>query len=238
MRFQFILCRLIQREAYLCAARSPHVVDLVLMPQGLHLEPDKLRASVQAALDVVEDSKGRPYDASLLGYGLCSNGIVGLQARIKTVVPRGHDCVTLLLGSKEKYQQYFDSHRGVYWYSSGWIEHSLQPGRERCEQLLKEYVQRYGEDNAQYLMEMEQKWMKEYQWATYIDWGFPNSEREKEFTRECAEFLKWNYDELPGDQGLLQRLVNGEWDDESFLVLEPGQKIEADVTKPGIVKAV
>jgi len=238
MRFQFILCRLIQREAYLCAARSPHVVDLVLMPQGLHLEPDKLRASVQAALDVVEDSKGRPYDASLLGYGLCSNGIVGLQARIKTVVPRGHDCVTLLLGSKEKYQQYFDSHRGVYWYSSGWIEHSLQPGRERCEQLLKEYVQRYGEDNAQYLMEMEQKWMKEYQWATYIDWGFPNSEREKEFTRECAEFLKWNYDELPGDQGLLQRLVNGEWDDESFLVLEPGQKIEADVTRPGIVKAV
>ena len=238
MRFQFILCRLIQREAYLCAARSPHVVDLVLMPQGLHLEPDKLRASVQGALNVVEDSKGRPYDASLLGYGLCSNGIVGLQARIKTVVPRGHDCVTLLLGSKEKYQQYFDSHRGVYWYSSGWIEHSLQPGRERCEQILKEYVQKYGEDNAQYLMEMEQKWMKEYQWATYIDWGFPNSEREKEFTRECAEFLKWNYDELPGDQGLLQRLVNGGWDDESFLVLEPGRKIEADVTRPGIVKAV
>jgi hypothetical protein len=238
MRFQFILCRLIQREAYLCAARSPHVVDLVLMPQGLHLEPDKLRASVQGALNVVEDSKGRPYDASLLGYGLCSNGIVGLQARIKTVVPRGHDCVTLLLGSKEKYQQYFDSHRGVYWYSSGWIEHSLQPGRERCEQILKEYVQKYGEDNAQYLMEMEQKWMKEYQWATYIDWGFPNSEREKGFTRECAEFLKWNYDELPGDQGLLQRLVNGGWDDESFLVLEPGRKIEADVTRPGIVKAV
>ena len=38
MRLQWIVCRVLQREAYLCAARSPHVVDLVLMPQGLHFE--------------------------------------------------------------------------------------------------------------------------------------------------------------------------------------------------------
>ena len=60
------------------------------------------------------------YDAILIGYALCSNGVVGLTSRrIPLVIPRGHDCITLLLGSKELYRDYFDSHRGIYWYSSG-----------------------------------------------------------------------------------------------------------------------
>ena len=237
MRLQFIVCKVLQREAYFCAARSTNVVDVVLMEQGLHNEPEKLRARVQEALGRTVDVQGRPYDASLLGYGLCSNGVVGIEARITTVVPRGHDCITLLLGSKEKYQEYFDTHRGVYWYSAGWIENSQQPGKERYEATLQHYVEKYGQDNAEYLMQMEQGWINEYQWATYVDWGFPGAERYRRYTKECAEFLGWNYDALEGDPGLLQRLLDGEWDRESFLVLSPGQKIEAHVTHPDIIKA-
>jgi len=236
-RFQFIICKVMQREACFCAARSPNIIDIVIMPQGLHEQPEKLKTEVQNALNVTCDSQTNPYDASLLGYGLCSNGIAGLSAKIPIVVPRGHDCVTLLLGSKEKYQQYFDSHRGVYWYSPGWIESGKQPSRERYEQLLKEYKQKYGEDNAQYLIETEQKWIKDYQWATYIDWGFVNSKREKEFTKQCAEFLGWNYDQLKGDPDLMQRLLDGHWSEEDFLVIRPGQKITEDLTSPGIIKA-
>ncbi len=236
MRLQFIACKVLQKEAYLCAARSTNTVDMVFMKQGLHNEPDKLRAEVQEALSVTEDLQGRPYDASLLGYGLCSNGIVGLTAPIPLVVPRGHDCVTLLLGSRKKYQDYFDSHRGVYWYSPGWIETSTMPGKERCDILLKEYTEKYGEDNAQFLMDAEQNWMKEYEWATYIDWGFPDADKEKQYTKECAEFLGWNYDQLKGDPSLLQRMLDGQWDDD-FLVIEPGQKIAEDLTSEGIIKS-
>ena len=238
MRLQFIACKVLQREAYLCAARSRNVVDVVLMPQGLHNEPDKLRSEVQKALERDVDIQGRPYDACLLGYALCSNGIVGLTARVTTVVPRGHDCITLLLGSKEKYREYFDSHRGVYWYSAGWIENNCQPSRERYEEMCKRYVEKYGEDNADYLMQMEQGWWKEYAWATYVDWDLLDSEHYRHYTQDCAKFLKWNYDELKGDQLLMQRLVDGEWDEDSFLVLKPGQKIAADVISPRIVKAV
>ena len=224
-----------QREAYFCAARSKNVVDIVLMEQGLHDEPDKLRSEVQKALDNTCDIQGRPYDASLLGYGLCSNGIVGLSAKIPIVVPRGHDCITLLLGSKDKYQEYFDSHRGVYWYSPGWIESGKQPSEERYEKMLKEYKEKYGDDNAQYLMEVEQDWIKEYDWATYIDWGLTDSDEYKNYTKRCAEFLHWNYDELRGNPVLMQRLVDGDWNDSEFLVVKPGRKINEDLTNDGII---
>lgn len=237
MRFQFITCKVMQREAYFCAARSKNVVDIVLMPQGLHDEPDKLRTEVQKALDNIHDIQGRAYDASLLGYGLCSNGIVGLSAKIPIVVPRGHDCITLLLGSKERYQDYFDSHRGVYWYSPGWIESGKQPGKERYEKTLKEYQEKYGDDNAQYLMEVEQDWIRQYSWATFIDWDLANSNEYREYTKRCAEFLGWNYDELKGNPALMQKLVDSQWDDGEFLVVKPGRKIKENVTTDDIMKA-
>ena len=226
-----------QREAYFCAARSKNVVDVVLMKQGLHDTPDELRREVRKALENTADIQGRPYDASLLGYGLCSNGIVGLSAKIPIVVPRGHDCITLLLGSKEKYQEYFDSHRGIYWYSTGWIEDGKQPSKERYETLLAEYKEKYGEDNAKYLMEVEQDWITQYNWATYIDWGLPNTQRYKDYAKRCAEFLNWNFDELKGSPALMQRLLDGDWSESDFLVVEPGQKISENVTNEGIIKA-
>ncbi len=237
MRLQFIVCKVMQREAYYCAARSPNIVDVVVMRQGLHTEPEKLRGEVQKALGVTSDNQERPYDASLLGYGLCSNGIVGLHSKIPIVVPRGHDCITLLLGSKDRYKEYFESHRGVYWFSPGWIETDTQPGKERFEGTLKEYIEKFGEDNARYLIETEQSWLKEYNWATYIDWGFANSEKEKQLAKRAAEYLGWKYDELKGDCGLMQRLVDGVWDEKEFLVVKPGRKITENLTDEGIIKA-
>jgi hypothetical protein len=236
-RLQLIVCKVLQREAYFCASRSRNVVDVVLMEQGLHDEPDRLRREVQRALEQTHDVQGRPYDASLLGYGLCSNGVVGLRAAIPIVIPRAHDCITVLLGSKEGYQEYFDSHRGVYWYSSGWVESGKQPSKERYDKLLEEYRRKYGDDNAQYLMEVEQTWIKEYKWATFVDWGLADSDTYKAYTRRCADFLGWGYEELRGDPGLMQRFVDGLWDERDFLVVAPGRHVGEDVTSRGIIRA-
>src|SRR5210317_132956 len=153
-----------QREVYLCASRCKNIIDIVLMPQGLHDTPDILRGEVQKELDKTADPSGKPYDAILLGYCLCSNGITGLHSDIPVVVARGHDCMTLLLGSRHRYQEYFDTHKGIYWYSIGWIEqcNAPMPGKERFETILAQYTEKYGADNAQYLMDMEQGWIKEY----------------------------------------------------------------------------
>ncbi len=237
-RLKFIVCKALWREAYKTAAESRNLVDIRLMPQGLHNEPNRLRRSLAEAIKEDKDENGNTYDAILLGYGLCSNGVVGLKAdKVPLVIPRAHDCITLLLGSKEKYKEYFDTHEGVYWYSPGWIETSTQPGRERYETTYNEYVRRYGKDNAEYLMEMEQRWYREYKWATYVDWGFPKSEDYRRYTKECAEYLNWNYDEVKGDDSLLSDLVNGNWDEKRFLVVSPGQSIAADVNSSRIMKA-
>ena len=239
MRLKFIVCKAIQREAYYCASRATNVVDVTILPQGLHDEPDKLRRILKVEVNRIVDIQDRPYDAILLGYGLCCNGIADIVAPgIPIVVARGHDCITLLLGSKEKYQSYFDEHRGIYWYSVGWIENSLQPGKEHYEKTLQSYKEKYGEDNAEYLMEMEQNWFKEYSLATFIDWELLNSEKYRQYTKECADYLNWNYDELKGDKSLLQKLVDGKWENNLFLVVKPGQKISPDVNSSGIIKAV
>jgi hypothetical protein len=237
LRLQLIVCTVLQREARYCVARSGNCVDVVLMEQGLHNEPERLRREVQKVLERPRDTQGRPYDASLLGYGLCSNGTVGLGAEIPIVIPRAHDCITLLLGSRERYQEYFDSHRGAYWYSPGWIESGRQPGPERYESLRAEYTAKYGPENAEYLMQVEQTWIKEYHWAVYVDWGLAGSDAGRSYTRRCAQFLGWDYDELKGDSGLMQRFVDGCWSEQEFLIVPPGRRIAEDVTADGIIKA-
>lgn len=237
MRLKLILCKVMQREAYLCASRSRSIVDIVLMPQGLHNTPQILRQQVQDELDKVTDPSGQPYDAILLGYGLCSNGIAGLKSSVPIVVARGHDCMTLLLGSRRRYQDYFDTHKGIYWYSTGWIENTLMPGKERYEKMLAEYTEKYGSDNATYLMQMEQTWIKEYRRATFIDWGLPGSQEAKAYTRECAEYLKWQYDEIQGDSWLMQNLMDGDWRTEDFLVVPSGYVICDSLTDEGLMKA-
>ena len=86
-------------------------------------------------------------------------------------------------------------------------------------------------------MEAQAEWYRNYHRAAYIDWGFPNRERDKAFTRCCTAELNWEYDELQGDPGLLQRLVDGDWRADEFLVLQPGELSVADPAGPLILKA-
>lgn len=218
-----IACHVLWRELSYFASQSPHSFQYKFLKQGLHNVPDQLRQELQAAIDEVDGQ----YDAILIGYGLCSNGLMGIQARnTRLVVMRGHDCITFLLGSKERYREYFDTHPGTYWYSPGWIETSTQPGEERYNKVLQSYTEIYGEENAKFLMEATENWMTCYSMATYVDLGVGDTAGHKAFTAECARWLGWNDEYLEGDTQLVRDFVNGNWDDnERFLVVEPGETI-------------
>ena len=224
-RYKIIACHVLWRELGYYAALSPNIFDIEYLPQGLHCTPEKLRIELQKAIDRIEPDQ---YQAILLGYGLCSNGIAGICCRhTNLVVMRGHDCITFLLGSKERYTEYFDKNPGTYWYSPGWIDDSLQPGEERYKETFHQYLETYGEENAEYLMKMEQDWFNKYSNAAYVELPIGDTSRYKKYTRECADWLKWKYDDLAGNPGLLNRFLNGPWNSADFLVVEPGKQIVA-----------
>jgi len=63
---------------------------------GLHLEPKRMKSALQARLEALPEPS-----VVLIGYGLCGNGLVGLEAGPHTlVIPRTDDCIAILLGSR------------------------------------------------------------------------------------------------------------------------------------------
>lgn len=232
-------CKVLAREISQLIAASPNYIDVTFLRQGYHNEPDKLREILQKAIDDIDEQRDpytcsleqnyglKDFDTILLGYGLCSNGIAGLSSkRYDIVVPKCHDCASLFLGSKERYKEIFDSESGgIYWYTPGWIENTLMPSKDRLEQVRKTYVELYSEENAEYLLEMEEGWLKEYKSAGYIDYPGLSMPEYKEFTKEAAEYLGWEYKEFEGDSRLLEDFLSGNWDEERFLIVKKGEKI-------------
>ncbi|MCE0496351.1 MAG: DUF1638 domain-containing protein [Methylacidiphilales bacterium] len=234
LNLKIIACNVMWRELCYYASQSPNKFEFNFLPWGLHRDPRQLHAEVQKAVDATSDA----FDAILLGYGLCSKGVEGISAhKTRLVITRGHDCITCFLGSKTRYREYFDSHPGTYWYTPGWIENHLSPGKERYETIFEEYKKKFGEDDAEYLMEMEQGWFKQYTTAAYVDLGVGDGEPYKEYTRRCAKWLDWHYDEIKGDSSLFRRFVGGDWNTDEFLIVEPGHQIEA-TNDEAIVRSV
>lgn len=246
MRLKLIGCEIFFRELCACVARSPHIIDFDFLPKGLHdIGCEDMRARLQAAIDRVEE---REYDALLLGYGLCNNGIVGLTTKsIPLVVPRGHDCITVFLGNSARYMDYFNAHPGAYFKTTGWIERGEADGelgqlalgnKLGLTQKYDEMVAKYGEDNAKYLWEEFGKNLaRHYTQITYIEMGIEPDGSFEQRARDEAAKRGWAYEKIAGDIGLIQRLVNGKWDPKEFLVVPPSHTIAASYDD-GVIKAV
>ena len=244
MKLYAISCEALVRECSRAAALSPHVVTVSFQAFGLHNTPDELRAKIQEEIDGASGGKN---DYILLAYGLCSRGTADLVARnVPLVIPRAHDCITFFLGSKERYQQEFSSRPGTYYYSPGWVERkegevdqggfTIVKDSER-EARFKEYVEKYGEDNAAFLMEQESQWLDHYNRAAFIDMGIGDIDYYRRFTQEVARTHGWAYEELQGDFRLVDLLFGGNWDADDFLIVQPGQRTVEDVNS-GIISAV
>ena len=236
LKLKVFACDVLRREISWLASRSPCYVDVSFLPQGLHATPDKLRATLSELIEKANREfpyshygENAHYDYIILAYGLCDNSIVNLSSQgIPLVIPRAHDCISLILGSRQRYTELFFKCPGTYWYTRGWIECSLQPGEERYSKTRQTYVEQYGEENADYLMEMMQGWLKSYERVFFIDWeGLGNSGYYRSFTKQCAAYLDWKYEECQGSPLLLEKLLSGIFDDNDVLVITPGEEVAA-----------
>lgn len=244
MRLKLIACEILYRELCAAVARSVNQVDLEFLPKGLHdIGQAGMSRRLHEALAQVDESR---YEAVLFGYGLCSNGLVGLTAgTIPLVLPRAHDCITLFLGSKERYLDYFQANPGVYFETTGWLErgdstHQANPQsiaqQSGMVQSYEELVAKYGEDNAQFLYEQLCNMTRNYRQVTFIEMGLEPDGRFETQARQQAAERGWTFEKLRGELTLVQSLVDGPWDEDRFLVVPPGCRV-ASCYDERIIKA-
>jgi hypothetical protein len=235
MRLKLIACEIFYRELCAVVARSIHQIDIEFLPKGLHdIGQEKMQARLQEVLRAVDVSR---YDAVLFGYALCSNGLLGLASPgIPLIVPRAHDCITLFLGSKERYMDYFQSHTGVYFLTTGWLERGADTHQDNPQsiahksgmtQTYEELVAKYGEDNAKFLYEQLCDMTRNYSGVTYIEMGIEPDDRFEQQAQRHAAQRQWAFTKLAGDMSLIRALVDGPWDDARFLVVPPGHRVAA-----------
>lgn len=236
MRLKAIICQVFTREIGVVCSRSPNMVDVEVLTMGLHDLGAQMRPHLQERIDSA-DTGG--YDAIVLAYGLCGRGTEGLRAaRTPIVLPRAHDCVGALMGSRRRYQEYFENHPGVYYRSPGWIEFqtpgsALEPAFAASKRVLgerrslDELIAQYGEDNGRYLFEQFTAYHQKYSGLTYISTGVEGDSGFRDQARGEAEKHGWVFEELKGSLALLQRLIDGDWDAADFLIVPPGKAVRA-----------
>ncbi len=226
-----IACRVLQEvlETYLPKGLADRVH---FMDYGLHRVPSTMTGTLQQALDSLPEPS-----LVVLGYGLCGNGLKGVQAREHTLlIPRVDDCIALLLGSYQSYMREFQAEPGTYYLTKGWLEGGSDPLKE-----YQEYELKYGPEQAQWLMDQQYQHYSRLMFVAYTEedlaayrplaqevarycqrWGFRYEERlgSDEYVRRLVEItaqLSQNGCQLPpGLQG-------------DFVLVSPGDEIRQDM---------
>jgi hypothetical protein len=198
-------------------AVCPAEVARVYLPQGLHRTPAKMPDAIQEAIDRASESAA----VVLLGYGLCSNGVVSVAARSAPIIlPRVHDCIALLLGSRERYEAEVAACAGTYYITAGWARY----GTTSLSCYKNEYLPKYGEEDARYILH---ELLKHYTRVGFVDLGVGDVAAGRAHAREMADLCGLAYVEVRGSLAYLRRLVHGPWDETDFVRIAPGEAVSA-----------
>ncbi|HSR11585.1 MAG TPA: DUF1638 domain-containing protein [Thermodesulfobacteriota bacterium] len=189
-------------------------VSFVFLEQSLHRTPQKMKDAIQAEIDKAGD---RPV---VLGYGLCSNGLLGIRAgKNRVAVPKAHDCITFFLGSRARYMEEHNREPGTYYLTRGWIDERKSPLG-----ILDEYCRKYGKETAEWAIREE---LKNYTRIALVESELGVSESHRSHAEENARFLNLRYEELRGSLDFFRKIVESRWDDD-FIILNPGEELTQD----------
>jgi hypothetical protein len=213
-----IACRVMEPELNRVLAEGGEDVEILYLDQALHRTPNKLLGLLQEKIDRAAQTASR----IVLGYGLCSNGVVGVTARRQgLIIPRCHDCIALFLGSPGRYLELFGEKPGTYYLTPGWIA-----GKKDLLGIMEEHVPRYGRETAQWVIEEE---LKHYTHIALINTGAEEMAPLRARAMENAAVFNKLYEEIPGSLDYFRELVRGSCTEEKFLRLCPGERFTQEM---------
>ena len=201
----------------------------VFLDLGAHNEPERLKKLIQEEIDKTES---KDFDVILLAYGLCGNSLVGIRSdKLPLVLPKAHDCCTILLGSRNAFKTHFSDNLSASWSCNGYMEskeshfHASDEGKIfGLDKTHEELVEQYGKENADYLI-TEVVGEENHGPLFYIDLQETSIKENITNFLLAAEKRKQESIMLKGSISLLKGLLQGDWN-EDFLIIPPGSHIE------------
>jgi hypothetical protein len=165
---------------------------------------------------VPEDEKLKVF----LGYGLCSNAVVGLIAPPQGLyIPRVHDCIALYLGNREKFNKEFRQNPGTYYLTKAWINNKTDP----MGLMEHEYTQRVGRELAEETMKDE---IRNYTRISFIHTAGNDTPRYVERARENARYFNKAFNEFERNDKYFQQILYGPYKEPDFMYVKPGEKVK------------
>ena len=235
-RSAILACDVFKDEVMALAGSPPPWHSIAWLEMGLHDHPDTLRREIQNQITQIETD---PAVAQIIMiYGMCGGGLIGVEAqRCPLIIPRAHDCISLLLGSAERHQAVLRQNPATYFYSPGWIRGKRVPGPDRETYLRELYGQRYPDDPEiiEDLIEADQDTFAHHDTAAYVD--LTDNSAARTYCQSCAQHQGWKFEALSTDPTWLRNLVHGPWDTTRFLTVPPGSKVSLATDEKAILTA-
>ena len=213
-KMSVVACEVLRQE--LEAVIGGRDIALYLLDQGLHRRPKLMPERIAEAISQAQaDGATR----LALGYGLCSNGLVGVKADRPLIVPKCHDCIAMIVGSPVKYRQLFSRNPGTYYLSAGWLE----VGKDPLTIMEGEYTESVGREDAEWVMKTE---LTHYTHFCYLRNGLgADSRHQSRVLENCRAFGK-QYMELDCSLDYFRQLIDGPYPDNFFINLQAGTEVD------------
>jgi hypothetical protein len=196
---------------------------VIFLDFGLHATPKKLASTLQETLDHLTEPS-----LVILGYGLCGNGLGNIKAGCHTlIIPKAHDCITILMGSRQRYEKEFNSHPNTYYLTKGWLEVGTDPLSQ-----YEDFILKYGLETADWMMD---QLFQHYRRLVFLAYSAQDLENYHSRAIKVAKFCqRWAmvYEEMLGEDGLINKLLSTamqpERIDDEFIVIQPGGTLTMD----------
>lgn len=242
-KYKLIACEVFKMSLEMIISLSENDIDIEYLDKEAHNDSDDLNRQLTAAISRAE-SVGQ-YEAILLAYGLCGNSTKDLQSSsIPLVIPRAHDCCTIFLGSRELFTKHFKDNPSCPFTSPGYAaagssmlhESTVSEEMYGDGRSWNDLVEKYGEENAAYVRDMLQVEIPGRNKIIYVNHRGDNSDELEDTARQKAREEGIEFIKIEGSDRLLDKLINGFWDEE-FLIVSPGKKIHALYDWEEIIRA-